>query len=89
MPRDAIVSHAYLVGIVLDISRDASRIDRRLHPTKVTFLVLVVASEEWSLVAFALGQTAYGLTMLILFMIACRDNLSFRPKQVTVTVHDQ
>ncbi len=57
--------------------------------TITTFLVLVGAPEEWSLVAFALGQTAYGLTMLLSFIIACRDNLNFRPKRVSMTVHEQ
>ncbi|KAI1791604.1 Rft-1-domain-containing protein [Ganoderma leucocontextum] len=56
--------------------------------TITTFLVLVSASEDYALVAFALGQAAYGLTMLVSFTIACRDNLSFIPKQVTVTVKD-
>ncbi|KAM5542072.1 hypothetical protein V8D89_004382 [Ganoderma adspersum] len=56
--------------------------------TITTFLVLVLASEDYALVAFALGQTAYGLTMLVSFAIACRDNLNFIPKQVTVTVKD-
>lgn len=57
--------------------------------TITTFLVLVATSEEWALVAFALGQTAYGLTMLVSFAVACRDNLNFRLKRVPVTVHDQ
>ncbi|PIL33087.1 transporter [Ganoderma sinense ZZ0214-1] len=56
--------------------------------TITTFLVLVIASEDYALVAFALGQTAYGLTMLVSFLIACRGNLDFIPKQVTVTVKD-
>ncbi|KAI0648485.1 Rft-1-domain-containing protein [Trametes meyenii] len=53
-----------------------------------TFLVLVQTSEEWALVAFALGQVAYGLTMLVSFLIACRDNLDFLPKRVTVIKHE-
>ena len=57
--------------------------------TITTFLVLVGTSEDWALVAFALGQTAYGLTMLVSFIVACSDNLDFRPKQVEVTVHDK
>ncbi|KAM5536405.1 hypothetical protein V8D89_009944 [Ganoderma adspersum] len=57
--------------------------------TITTFLVLVIASEDYALVAFALGQTVYGLTMLVSFAIACSDNLNFVPKQVTVTVKDQ
>ncbi|RPD55696.1 Rft-1-domain-containing protein [Lentinus tigrinus ALCF2SS1-6] len=56
--------------------------------TITTFLVLVTTSEEWALVAFALGQTAYGLTMLVAFAVACRDNLDFRLRQVPVTIHD-
>ncbi|KAI0355163.1 Rft-1-domain-containing protein [Trametes cingulata] len=59
-----------------------------LLKTMTTFLVLVGAQEEWALVAFALGQVAYGLTMLLSFAIACRDNLDFRPRRVTVTKHD-
>lgn len=54
-----------------------------------TFLVLVGAPEGWSLLAFALGQTAYGLTMLLSFLVACSDNLNFRLKQVTVTIHEK
>ena len=57
--------------------------------TITTFLVLVIASEDYALVAFALGQTAYGLTMLVSFVVACSDNLNFVPKQVKVTVKDQ
>ena len=57
--------------------------------TIVTFLMLVVASEDYALVAFALGQTVYGFTMLVSFLIACRENLDFVPKQVAVTVKDQ
>lgn len=57
--------------------------------TVTTFLVLVRAPEDWALVAFALGQTAYGLTMLLSFTVACRDNLDFRPKRVTVTKADR
>ncbi|CDO71927.1 hypothetical protein BN946_scf184940.g74 [Trametes cinnabarina] len=53
--------------------------------TVVTFVALVCASEEWALVAFALGQTAYGLTMLASFMMACRGTLDFRPKRVSFT----
>ncbi|KAI0333099.1 Rft-1-domain-containing protein [Cubamyces sp. BRFM 1775] len=53
--------------------------------TITTFLVLVAAPDDWALVAFALGQTAYGLTMLLSFAMACSDNLDFRPKRVTVT----
>ncbi|KAI0628828.1 Rft-1-domain-containing protein [Trametes polyzona] len=56
--------------------------------TITTFLVLVSASEDWALVAFALGQTVYGLTMFFSFVLACRDNLDFRPKRVTVKQKD-
>nr|VWO98028.1 PvdL [Ganoderma boninense] len=57
--------------------------------TITTFVVLVAAPEDYALVAFALGQTAYGLTMLVSFLVACRDNLNFIPKQATITVKDQ
>ncbi|OJT02007.1 Oligosaccharide translocation protein RFT1 [Trametes pubescens] len=57
--------------------------------TVTTFLVLVRAPEDWALVAFALGQTVYGLTMLLSFTVACRDNLDFSPKRVTVTKADR
>lgn len=57
--------------------------------TVTTFLVLVRAPEDWALIAFALGQTAYGLTMLLSFTAACRDNLDFRPKRVSVTKGDR
>ncbi|KAH9915249.1 Rft-1-domain-containing protein [Epithele typhae] len=52
--------------------------------TITTFVVLVVAPKDWSLVAFALGQTAYGLTTLVSFVVACRENLDFRPRKVAV-----
>ncbi|KAI8974226.1 Rft-1-domain-containing protein [Trametes punicea] len=52
--------------------------------TLVTFLVLVAASEDWALVAFALGQMAYGLTMLVSFLVDCRDNLDFLPKRASI-----
>ncbi|RDX47405.1 Rft-1-domain-containing protein [Lentinus brumalis] len=56
--------------------------------TITTFLVLVATTEEWALVAFALGQTVYGLTMFLSFVAACRDNLDFRLRRVPVTIHD-
>ncbi|KAH9890477.1 Rft-1-domain-containing protein [Cubamyces lactineus] len=56
--------------------------------TIITFLVLVSVPDDWALVAFALGQTTYGLTMLLSFVVACSDNLVFRPKRVTVTRKD-
>ncbi|KAJ2984746.1 hypothetical protein NUW54_g10397 [Trametes sanguinea] len=52
--------------------------------TVVTFLVLISMSEEWALLAFALGQAAYGLAMLVSFAIACSGSLDFRPKRVSV-----
>ncbi|KAI9069461.1 Rft-1-domain-containing protein [Trametes sanguinea] len=57
--------------------------------TVVTFLVLISMSEEWALVAFALGQAAYGLAMLVSFAIACWDSLDFRPKRVSVTTQNR
>ncbi|KAI0695094.1 Rft-1-domain-containing protein [Cerioporus squamosus] len=56
--------------------------------TITTFLVLVTTTEEWALVAFALGQTVYGLTMLVFFIAACRNNLDFRIRRVPVSIHD-
>ncbi|KAL7282887.1 hypothetical protein ACG7TL_002302 [Trametes sanguinea] len=57
--------------------------------TVVTFLVLISATEEWALLAFAFGQTAYGLAMLVSFAIACSDSLDFRPKRVSVTTQNR
>ncbi|KAI0781536.1 Rft-1-domain-containing protein [Trametes elegans] len=57
-----------------------------LLKTITTFLVLVGAPEDWALIAFALGQTVYGMTMLVSFLLACHDNLDFFPKRVATTV---
>ncbi|KAI0823845.1 Rft-1-domain-containing protein [Trametes gibbosa] len=57
--------------------------------TVTTFIVLVSAPEDWALIAFALGQTIYGLTILVSFAIACRDDLGFRPKQVIIMKGDR
>ncbi|EMD39779.1 hypothetical protein CERSUDRAFT_150450 [Gelatoporia subvermispora B] len=56
--------------------------------TVVAFAALVVLDAEWALVAFALGQAAYGLTMLVEFARAYRGKSVFWMKKVERSVHD-
>ncbi|PCH40303.1 Rft-1-domain-containing protein [Wolfiporia cocos MD-104 SS10] len=53
----------------------------------VTFMILWMGSVNWALPAFALGQAAYGVTLLATFMAAYRGNVTVWPKKVTTVVH--
>ncbi|OCH92625.1 Rft-1-domain-containing protein [Obba rivulosa] len=55
--------------------------------TVVAFAVLVALPAEWALVAFALGQAAYGLTTLVSFLRAYRGRSLFWPRKVETRVH--
>lgn len=55
--------------------------------TLVTFLCLVMLSPDWALVAFAAGQAAYGLAMLVGFLRAYNFNAGFWPVKVKTLVH--
>ncbi|GJE98980.1 oligosaccharide translocation protein RFT1 [Phanerochaete sordida] len=59
-----------------------------LMKTLVTFLALVSLSPDWALVAFAAGQAAYGLTMLVGFLGAYGFRARYWPEQVVAKVHD-
>lgn len=58
-----------------------------LMKTAVTFLVLVLSSPNWALVAFAAGQAAYGLTMLSGFLKAYNFRTTYLPEKVSVKIH--
>ena len=53
----------------------------------VAFLVLAFASGEWALVAFALGQAAYGLSLLAVFLGVYKGDISYLPKRVQTELH--
>lgn len=55
--------------------------------TSVAFTVLVVGDAEWALVAFATGQAAYGLAVLMTYLLAYGGGAALWPKSVTVEVH--
>ena len=55
--------------------------------TVITFLALVTLSPEWALVAFAAGQAAYGLTMLVGFLKAYQFKARYWPEKVLIRVH--
>jgi oligosaccharide translocation protein RFT1 len=55
----------------------------------VTFLVLAFASGEWALVAFAVGQAAYGLSLLVVFLGVYKGNIDYVPKRVRTKLHDK
>lgn len=55
----------------------------------VAFLVLAFASGEWALVAFAVGQAAYGLSLLIVFLRVYRGDINYVPKRVQTELHDK
>ena len=55
----------------------------------IAFLVLALAPSEWALVAFAVGQAAYGLSLLVVFLGVYRANINYVPKSVRTEVHDQ
>ncbi|EKM51688.1 uncharacterized protein PHACADRAFT_261981 [Phanerochaete carnosa HHB-10118-sp] len=58
-----------------------------LMKTVVTFLTLVALSPEWALAAFAAGQAAYGLTMLVGFFRAYEFKARYWPEKVVTEVH--
>ena len=53
----------------------------------VTFLVLAFASGEWALMAFAAGQAAYGLSLLIAFWGVYKGDINYIPKRVRTKLH--
>jgi len=53
----------------------------------VTFLILAFASGEWALVAFAVGQAAYGLSLLAVFWAAYRGGINYVPKRARRKLH--
>ena len=53
----------------------------------ITFLVLAFASAEWALVAFAAGQAAYGLSLLVVFLGAYKGEINYIPKRVRAKLH--
>lgn len=55
--------------------------------TVVAFVVLVTLPSEWALVAFAAGQAAYGLSMLIGFTRVYGHSGQYWPKKVSLKVH--
>jgi len=54
----------------------------------VSVLVLVATPSEWSLVAFAAGQLAYGVATFLSFWKVYRQSAVFWLRKVRVTVHD-
>ena len=77
------------LGRKLGLDGGNGELPERLDTLENTKLLRGAMRQQWALVAFALGQTAYGLTMLLSFVVACREDLNFYPKQVAVTVHDK
>ena len=55
----------------------------------ITFLVLAFASGEWALIAFAVGQAAYGLSLLVVFWGAYKGDINYIPKSVRIKLHDK
>lgn len=55
----------------------------------VAFLVLALAPGEWALVAFAVGQAAYGLSLLAVFFGTYRGDINYIPKRVQTELHDK
>ncbi|THH00838.1 hypothetical protein EW026_g1769 [Hermanssonia centrifuga] len=55
--------------------------------TVTAFLVLVLSPPEWALVAFALGQAAYGLITLVEFLRVYGRDSEFWLRKVTIDVH--
>ena len=55
----------------------------------VTFLVLAFASGEWALVAFAVGQAAYGFSLLVAFWGVYKGDINYVPKPVRTKLHDK
>ncbi|KAH9841349.1 Rft-1-domain-containing protein [Rhodofomes roseus] len=55
--------------------------------TTVAFAVLVIGDAEWALVAFALGQAAFGLAVLSTYLHAYGQGIGLWPKKITSEVH--
>lgn len=55
----------------------------------VAFLVLALAPIEWALLAFAIGQATYGLSLLVVFLAVYGGDISYIPKPVHIEVHDK
>ncbi|KAH9947634.1 Rft-1-domain-containing protein [Amylocystis lapponica] len=55
--------------------------------TVVTFVILFVGTTDLALVAFALGQATYGLTIFMSYR-RVYQTASYRPRKVTINVHD-
>ncbi|KAI0726276.1 Rft-1-domain-containing protein [Fomitopsis betulina] len=55
--------------------------------TSVAFTVLVLGDAEWALVAFASGQAAYGLAVLVTYILAYGGGPALWPERVTTVVH--
>ena len=53
----------------------------------VAFLVLALAPGEWALAAFAVGQAAYGLSFLVVFLGAYKGDITYIPKRVRTELH--
>ncbi|KAL4246583.1 Oligosaccharide translocation protein RFT1 [Abortiporus biennis] len=55
--------------------------------TLVAFVTLVTMDPEWALVAFALGQAAYGVSTFLSFLRAYGGRVGYWPEQVKDKVH--
>ncbi|CCM01181.1 uncharacterized protein FIBRA_03229 [Fibroporia radiculosa] len=55
--------------------------------TIVTFLSLVAGSADYALMAFALGQAAYGVTVFAIYLYAYQGSLYLWPQRFTTLVH--
>ncbi|KAI0696434.1 Rft-1-domain-containing protein [Cytidiella melzeri] len=55
--------------------------------TVVAFVILVGTSSEWALAAFAAGQAAYGLSMLVGFLYAYAGTAQYWPMKVPMNNH--
>ena len=53
----------------------------------ITFLVLASASGEWALVAFAAGQAAYGLSLLVVFLGVYKGDINYIPRPARTRLH--
>ena len=51
------------------------------------FIILVSTSPQWALVAFAAGQAAYGLTMLLGFLYTYAGSVEWWPKKTSTKIH--
>lgn len=57
--------------------------------TLSSFLVLLTLSSDWALLAFAVGQATYGITLLLSFLRVYGRTTNFLPRKVIVDVHDK